>query len=161
MYRGSSFLLQHAYTVHRGMIDLLAAERYDALWNTEFGASKTDEGFLPDIGDLIKSIRQVYEPFAPAHRSGQPTDTLITKIIFGTFGCLPAVDRYFISGFKRDRLKYSRLNSRFIERVLDFSLANLPELRRAQADIVRRGGTRYPLMKLVDMYFWRRGFQRN
>ena len=99
MYRGSSFLLQHAYTVHRGVIDLIAETRFDELWNTDFGANEDDVRFLPLVRELIAGIRQAYKPFAPATGSSQPTDTLITKVILGTFGCLPACDRYFIDGF--------------------------------------------------------------
>jgi len=35
-----AFLLQHAYTVHRGVIDLIAGKCFDDLWNTDFGARR-------------------------------------------------------------------------------------------------------------------------
>jgi hypothetical protein len=38
MYRGSGFLLQHAYTVHLGVIDQLVAPRFSVLWGQEFGS---------------------------------------------------------------------------------------------------------------------------
>jgi hypothetical protein len=112
------------------------------------------------IRQLIEGVRKAYEPFAPVTASAQPTDTLITKVVLGTFGCLPACDRYFIDGFKREKLKYSYLNDRFIRRVIGFCLANLDELRVEQADIEKRSGMRYPLMKLVDMYFWQIGYEQ-
>jgi hypothetical protein len=96
MYRGSSFLLQHSYTVHLGVIDLLGARRFSVLWTREFGAGGTDDDLVPTILKAIDGIRKAYQPFAPSANSGQPTDTLITKVILGTFGCLPACDRYFI-----------------------------------------------------------------
>ena len=43
---------------------------------------------------------------------------------------------------------------------MDFCQSNLAELREEQAQTEIDGGTRYPLMKLVDMYFWQRGFER-
>src|SRR5690349_679713 len=43
MYRGSSFLLSRAYTVHLGVIDLVGEPRFSSLWNTEFGAKDVDE----------------------------------------------------------------------------------------------------------------------
>ena len=160
MYRGSSFLLQHAYTVHRGVIDLIAEGRFTELWDADVGASEADVKFVPVIIELIKGVREAYKPFAPAIASAQPTETLITKVLLGTFGCLPACDRYFIDGFKREGLKYSDVNDRFTKRVLDFCLANLGELRAEQADIEKRRGTHYPLMKLVDMYFWEIGYEQ-
>jgi hypothetical protein len=90
----------------------------------------------------------------------QPTDTLVTKIILGTFGCLPACDQYFIDGFKKERFNYSSsLNRAFVEQVLGFCQSNLPDLQEEQARIERASGFHYPLMKLVDMYFWQIGYE--
>jgi hypothetical protein len=161
MYRGSSFLLQHAYTVHLGVIDLLGASRSSILWGTEFGTSQTDRDLVSPILDMIDGIREAYRPFAPATGSRQPTDTLVTKVILGTLGCLPACDRFFIDGFKSAGFSYSYLNRKFIDCLLSFSQENLIDLRQEQARIESSGGVWYPIMKLVDMYFWQIGFERS
>ncbi len=127
MYRGSSFLLKHSYTVHLGVIDLLGARRFSVLWETEFGASRTHDDLVPIILEAIEGISEAYQPFAPGVGSRQPTDTLITKVILGTFGCLLACDRYFIEGFKCAGFSYSRSNRKFIGRVLSFCQENLAE----------------------------------
>ena len=44
-----------------------------------------------------------------------------------------------------------------MERVLGFCNDNIVELRKEQARIEAAGSVRYPLMKLVDMYFWQIG----
>jgi hypothetical protein len=106
---------------------------------------------VPVIQAAIDTVRASYEPF------GNATDTLVTKVILGTVGSLPACDRYFIYGFKNAGLTYSRLNANFVEQVHRFCRENLPELRAEQAAIERAGGLRYPLMKLLDMYFWQIG----
>jgi hypothetical protein len=106
----------------------------------------------------IDGVRQAYKPFAPSAKSAQPTNTLITKIILGTFGCLPACDRYFIDGFNREELEYSWKNDQFIKGVLGYCRAHLADLQREQANIEESSGIRYPLMKLLDMYFWQIGF---
>jgi len=160
MYRGSSFLLQHAYTVHLGVIDLLSDNRFSALWDKEFGVSSTDDGMIPAILEVIDGIREAYRPFAPIADSRQPTDTLVTKVILGTFGCLPACDRYFISGLKSAGISYSRLSRKFVEGVLNFCLENLEDLREEQSRIANNCGFHYPVMKLVDMYFWQIGYER-
>src|ERR1700720_549547 len=84
MYRGSSFLLQHSYTVHLGVIDLLGERRFDVLWKREMGAGATDDDLVPTILEAIDGIREAYQPFAPTANSRQPTDTLITKVLLGT-----------------------------------------------------------------------------
>lgn len=161
MYRGSSFLLQHAYTVHRGIIDLVAEKRFDALWGVDFGVSETDGRFVPLVRELIAGVREVYRPFAQVTGSAQPTDTLITKVVLGTFGCLPACDRYFIDGFKSEGLKFSSVNDQFVERILAYCQMHLPEFQKEQARIEQSSGVRYPLMKLVDMYFWQIGYEKD
>jgi len=159
MYRGSSFLLQHAYTVHHDTIDLIADMRFDALWNVDFGANESDGQLLPLALELVENIKNVYKPFARkiSPNSAQPTDTLITKIILGTFGCLPACDRYFIDGFKYSKFKFTCVNKQFIHRLLEICRENLIELKKEQAMIEQSSGIRYPLMKLVDMGFWQVG----
>jgi hypothetical protein len=157
MYRGSSFLLGRSYTVHRGVVDVIAKPRFNSLWNAEFGARKTDIRLIPPMLEAIDGIRRAYKPFAPTTGSAQPTDTLISKVVLGTFGCLPAGDEYFIRGFRREGLKYSYLNDEFIERVHVICQENLADLHREQVNIHKISGMRYPLMKLVDMYFWQIG----
>ncbi|MBW2350826.1 MAG: hypothetical protein JRF20_06495, partial [Deltaproteobacteria bacterium] len=131
MYRGSSFLLQHSYTVHLGVIDLLFESRFSQLWKREFGAND-DSDLISVILDAVEAIKKAYRDSASLNNSGQPTDTLITKVLLGTFGCLPACDRYFIDGFKSTGFSYSYLNRKFIERILTFSQDNLRELREQQ-----------------------------
>ena len=158
MYRGSSFLLQHAYTVHRPVIDVVADGHYDELWEADLGGDSADTRFVPLVLELVARITAAYAPFVPAD-SGQPTDTLISKVMLGTFGCLPACDRYFLDGFKSQGLPFSRLNARFVERVIAFCQGHLPDLQAEQAKISNKRGIRYPLMKLVDMYFWQLGVE--
>lgn len=160
MYRGSSFLLQYTYTVHRPVIGVLCDRRFDRLWSTDVGTTDTDHQLIPVILDLVIAIRHAYKPFAPTRNSNQPTDTLVTKVILGTFGCLPACDRYFVDGAKLEALKYSRLDASFIQRLLYFCNRHLPALQREQAGIAQSCGLRYPLMKLIDMHFWQIGYEK-
>jgi len=159
MYRGSSFLLQYAYTIHRDVVDLLAEPSFADLWEAGFGASQADEGLIPLLRRLVADVRAAYRPYAEAVGRLPPTDTLVTKVVLGTFGCLPACDRYFIAGFKHKGFQYSCLNDDFIRRLLSFCQEHLLELREIQRNIERAGGIHYPLMKLVDMYFWQTGYE--
>jgi len=160
MYRGSSFLLQHTYTIHCGVINQLFNPQFSVLWEQEFGAGESDTKLVPIICEVIRAVREAYRPFAPVADSRQASDTLVTKVILGTVGCLPACDRYFIDGFKTAGFKYSYLNAKLVERVLQFCRENLRDLRQEQARIKGTGGIHYPLMKLVDMYFWQIGYER-
>lgn len=156
MYRGSSFLLRHAYTVHVPVIDLLTDAHFSPLWVNEFGAVSEDRSLIPVVLEAFYAIREVYQPFQRNQESGQATDTLVTKVILGTLGCLPACDDYFRKGFK-SRYQYSYVNRPFIERILEFTVENLTDIRAEQERIKNASGIYYPLMKLVDMYFFQLG----
>jgi len=157
MYRGSSFLLQHAYTIHLGIVELLARPDLSPLWRDEFGAGPADAQLMPVILTAASLIRKTYQPFSAANESRDASDTLVTKVLLGTLGCLPACDRYFKDGFKTAGFSYSSLNTRFILCLSQVATQNLPALRAEQARIKSASGARYPLMKLLDMYFWQIG----
>ncbi len=152
MYRGSTFLLQHAYTAHRGVVRRLVAPTFLPLCEKEFGADPGDIGLVPTVMAAVRTVREAYAPF------GVPTDTLVTKVLLGTLGCLPACDRFFIEGFKSHPFPYSYFNQSFVERLLGFCSDHLTDLRGEQERIETVSGVHYPIMKLVDMYFWQTGY---
>jgi hypothetical protein len=87
------------------------------------------------------------------------TDTLATKILLGTLGCIPAYDRYFIDGLRASKISFSRLTIGNFMRVVDYYRKNHLQFDAAQNNIQGKCGIRYPSMKLVDMYFWQIGFE--
>src|SRR5262245_51005528 len=153
MYRGSSLLLQRSYAVHVPVVESLAAPEFSELWNTEVGANASDVALVPAILSAVDAVREAYLPWCAA------TDTLATKVILGTLACLPAVDRLFIDGFKSSGNKYSYLNALFVKRAIRFCTNCGNDLRAEQDRIENVSGIRYPLMKLVDMYFWQIGYE--
>ena len=154
MYRGSSFLLKHDYTVHRPVIDALASDKFSHLWQRDVGTHDDDRELAATIMELVESVENAYEPF-------KPTDVLITKVLLGTVGCLPARDTFFEQGFKAERRRYGRLNRDFVDNILQFCIDHRLELAEGRRWIIARGGRPYPLMKLVDMHFWQIGYGRN
>jgi hypothetical protein len=142
--------------VHRTVVDCLALSRFASLWEREFGSADDDVSLALLILDAAKAIRKAYQPFA-TKQTAEATDTLVTKVLLGTLGCLPACDRYFIDGLRIRGLKYSKLNDTFVSQILTFCRGNIGELPKEQARIKAASGVYYPLMKLVDMYFWQSG----
>src|ERR1039457_2331405 len=69
MYRGSSFLLQRAYTVHLGVIEKLTEPPFAVLWEQEFGAGPNDTELLPVVLKAADAVRKAYKPFAPTTAS--------------------------------------------------------------------------------------------
>jgi len=75
MYRGSSFLLQHAYTVHAGVVERLASPEFSPLWEKEVGSEVSDLRLVRLMLAAAASVKEAYAPF------GAATDTLATKVI--------------------------------------------------------------------------------
>jgi len=153
MYRGSGFLLQRDYTIHRHTVETLLDSRFSNLWEREIGADSRDYEYAPLVLQAVSAIRDSYRPF------GEASDTLVTKVLLGTLACVPACDRFFKDGLRRSKVPYAYVNTALIKRMIEFSTEYLGELRHEQSQIRSTSGVHYPLMKLVDMYFWQIGFE--
>ncbi|MFC1451928.1 hypothetical protein ACFLSJ_01125 [Verrucomicrobiota bacterium] len=166
MYRGSSFLLQKDYTVHRKAVDALRSRRWAALWATDKHVLERDASLPGEVDRLVQQVRASYE-MAYFDSSGDPatvsengaTDTLVTKILLGTAGCCPAYDALFKEG-ERGLVRPVGFGVKSYGAVMGF----VADRRQAFLDAQRRfrmGRTQYPLMKLADMYFWQIGWERD
>jgi hypothetical protein len=162
MYRGSSFLLQKDYLVHHGVVSQLFDSHYESLWKLDFDDKENDEQNINLILELAKNLKKIYRDTIKQvdgkTKDVNPTDTLITKILLGTMGCSPACDRYFIDGYKDRGLEYTRFNKEFLAGVIGFYRKHQTDFRDVQRDIEKQSNLQYPIMKLLDMYFWNIGF---
>ena len=156
MYRGSSRLLtEYTYTIHRDAIDIIRNNR-DNLFNCYNG--------------LVNYYSE---------KKISPTDTLISKIILGTLGLMPAYDRFFVEGIRQfnrqfntnikqsinfnreDTFNYDRnyLIDSFRKNVLDKQNIeydnNIINDNRINEAILNE----WSLAKFIDVYFWQLGKQ--
>ena len=161
MYRGSSFLLQKDYKVLVPIVEEVLKPEYDCL----FGLACADlrESEIQDrLENLNKYIAKHFEPIRDEVAGREvPTPVspvLITKILMGTLGCVPAYDRFFVDGIKKYKVTTGEYNLKSVLRLVDFYEAHNDRLEEA-----RRGfegdGLVYPQMKLLDMGFWQIGFE--
>ena len=154
MYRGSSFLLQKDYKVHENAVREIVKSEYKVLRGIELGCF-TDEkidilfglkvGLKDKLNDIYQNIKKTVDTKS---NDRDATDTLITKILLGTLGCIPAYDRFFIIGIRQSDLSYSTLNRKNFNELLDWCKNNKDEIQEISKEI------KYPPMKIVDMYFW-------
>lgn len=169
MYRGSSVLLWKDYLIHEDVVEILS-KNLDLRQLDFLSINKAD---LNGILYLISKIKKRYSeiitevdgnPVTTAKGEPKkfiPSDTLVTKILLGTLGCIPAFDRFFIDGMRTSikGIKNSNLTIANFKAVVEFYKSRLSEFVQAQEDIKRQSQVLYPVMKLVDMYFWEIGFQ--
>lgn len=161
MYRGSSGILQKNYLVHEGAVDILFSKKYRNLKCNQTQEVSSDD--VDDIIDLKSELSAHYKsiyftrglnPFAPI----SPTDTLISKIILGTYGCVPAYDQYFIKGLKEVPIKKKEFNEESLLEIFAFIVKHKDDFQGAHELIFNKTHVHYPIMKLVDMYFWQLGY---
>lgn len=156
MYRGSSFLLQKDYRVHRLVVEELLKPEYQEIRAITIADLRSIDGgrLTEKILRLVGWIQHCYADYVGHHeRRINVTDTLATKILLGTLGCIPAYDRYFVDGIKKCGLSYSYINKQNFSALLAFCMKYQNDFLEARQHISAYG-VEYPEMKIVDMYFW-------
>lgn len=107
--------------------------------------------FISDYYDKIR--REVKEQ----DLKNRLSYTLITKILMGTMGCVPAYDRYFIVGIKNQKIATGNYNIKSVLQLVDFYEKNALKLEPIRKEM-KVYDLPYPQMKMLDMGFWQIGF---
>ena len=163
MYRGSSGLLQKNHLIHKGAVDIIFSKQNQILKCNELRDVKKDNinailSVKSELAEYYSSINFTKGTDRPKPIS--PTDTLLSKIMLGTLGCTPAYDRYFIDGLKEMKLIHSSFNEASLYELFSFIELNKNEIEQAQKFIKVKINRHYPLMKILDMYFWQIGYDK-
>lgn len=154
MYRGSAFLLQKDYKVHIPIVRIIQEEKYNSLLgiSAEDLCKSSNLALLDEIGARIRSSYAEERPsFAGVVNNA--TDTLITKILLGTLGCVPAYDRYYVQSVKKHHISGGIFNRKSVYCVAKFYCDNLDAFEKLRHEL-NKCGIEYPPMKLMDMCFW-------
>jgi hypothetical protein len=151
MYRGSGWLLDKDYLVHEKVVIEILKPDYQRLKD----ATAADYVNNADLIDLLfvlrNKIREIYKNVAQNY----PSDILVTKILLGTLGCVPAYDRFFKAGLKKYQQPQIFSKKSFLK-FMCFCLENQQDLDAFKKSI---GKNNYPDMKIIDMYFWHVGLK--
>lgn len=184
MYRGSSFLLQFDYKVHLQTVKLILKDKYKPLIGYNWG--KDDENYssnlslLFDSKGLINLIKKKYESFRKkVSNEDEPTkqaisDILVTKILLGTLGCVPAYDEMLKRALKFGKDVYGKneenIENKFVQKfgkksfevLVDFYSINKDILNKKKKTLTLKDhpSIEYPQMKLLDMGLWKLGLEK-
>ena len=140
----NSALLNYDYYVHKPFIEAISNKRYDVLYDDNCEDIET-------IFDVVSEIDKCY----PANIT--KTDTLATKIILGVFGCVPAYDRYFVDGIRKNKIASGSFSKKSLKQLYAF-YNNHPEFEKLRQKFISEG-TYYTKMKIIDMCFWQIGLE--
>lgn len=166
MYRGSSDLLWKDYKIYKDIIKVLIDEDYDSIWDInilDFSDESQQIKSIFKLRDTLKmTFRNIMKEVNGKQKKFNASDTLITKILMGTLGCVPAYDRLFKNGCKKAGVKpYSNFSKKSYLQLVKFYKDNVKEFNLAYESILKKSSIQYPAMKLVDMYFWKIGSEKS
>jgi hypothetical protein len=101
--------------------------------------------------------------------SGNSHATLVTKIILGIFGFIPAFDQYFCNSFRGIfglSHGFRSVNKKSVEAICDFYDCNRAEIDDISKALFtmdfatgRATSHRYPKAKIIDMYGFNKGLR--
>lgn len=150
MYRGSAFIRNYNHTVFKDLIIELLTNcknlwTYNVAWNDLDNANNIIKKYCSDLKNKDKSKNsEKYKNI--------PTQTLITKILMGIFGCVPAYDRFFITALKENQICQTYNEKSF------YALRQWwKDQKYNKKHQLKKSDLIYPPMKLVDVYFWSEG----
>ena len=161
MYRGSTFLLQKDYKIHCAAVDIIVKKEYkdlleikckDLIDKTEllFSLVNELEKYYDDIRNQVARNKRKVESKASLSK------TLLTKVLMGTLGCVPAYDRYLLTGLKTTGIAPQIFNEKSIKKICQFYIDNESDLEKVRKNL-KIGSIKYPQMKLIDMGLWNKG----
>lgn len=176
MYRGSSYLLQRDYKAHKAAVREILKDDYNDLWDyvpTEDNIENANSLlFNTDTGiywKVKKSYGRYNDETAGEGNGDESSDTLTTKILMGTFGCIPAFDRFLKSGIKCYQNNHgSKVRGYKLTQSIEQSNGNgsTESFKALASMVVENPGVfhidsdfYYPPMKCVDMYLWEVGYE--
>jgi hypothetical protein len=147
MLRGSTVLLQKSAKYFEGLIDGIAHAPAE-LWQIDIDTyDPVTIAMLFDCRAMIQT--QLTRAGWPAHRP--PSDVLVTKIMLGVFGNVPAFDRNFTRG-----IQVNGFTPRALNRIVTFYRQHQREIDGYDVRTVDFGSgqpthRRYPKAKIIDM----------
>ena len=126
---------------------------------------------LDNYGANLDKLQAIYNAIKIAIKDKQirdPSQTLITKIMLGVFGSVPALDDNFLTGFNaifqgKDRLSGYKIdhNLKQLEKFYTANQADIDQLSSSSKTRDVHSGkftkTNYPKSKIVDLYGYRKG----
>ena len=123
----------------------------------------------PEYGITIENIDELDKEKIKSvtEQEENITDTLVTKILLGTFGCVPAYDRYVVSALKRIGIKETKfikkhkLNEKAFDEVWKFCVKSKTTLKEVYNSFKKLpeglNHKKYPIMKILDISLWQYG----
>jgi len=153
MFRGSSFLLKKSVTHFESTI------RYIATLDKSVWEIDADNYNEKNIQTIIKIYNDIKICLIVKNNSDL---TLITKVLLGVFGFIPAFDNFFCKSFREisgGQCGFSKMNVKSLSFIMKFYESNKTTIDRLSSETYttdfstgQETTIHYPKAKIIDMY---------
>lgn len=145
-------LIEYDYFIHKAFVIEISNNKYDRLYDNSFGNNDL-------INELVNIINKLYLhkiKKTSITEGDSLSDTFVTKILLGVFGCVPAYDSYFKSAVSHYKVCSRNFNERSLMNLQTFYNLHFEEFENLRKQFENEG-VYYTPMKLIDMCFWQLG----
>jgi hypothetical protein len=164
MYRGSSDLLFRDFKVLIPAVRLLKREASQCEWEDCMFSETEIPQLAVRLKNLAERLSNTLKEKLVRHDKEEVnvSDTLLSKILLNTLGCVPAFDTE-VKGALRDILgtRYPSGNGfakQRLEPTISLARVNAALVIEGQVFLENETGKKYPLTKVLDLYLWHHGF---
>ena len=162
MYRGSSFLLQKSVKYLEPTIKYIAGVDKN-LWKID-----VDDYDNQTINKIIKVYDEIKRRLI---LNGNADLTLVTKVLLGVFGFIPAFDNFFCNTFRyiyKGKCGFRRVNENSLNRIKDFYDNNKVIIDKLSNETFtidfysgEKTSIKYTKAKIIDMYGFTVGLNKS
>lgn len=159
----NSFLLYKDYLFLKPIVRILCDKKYEQLFNISPYYDSKKSYNVNNLLDLIEEIKNSCNDIR-YYKNGEEfiivntnfTDTLISKIILGTLGCIIAYDNNTKEGLRKIN-KCATLGKKSINQMIEFANRHKDKIEKHLQNL----NDTYTSMKVIDMYLFEKGIQNN
>ncbi len=144
----NSFLMHYNWRILVPVVKALLQDRFAVLQNADIAAIEKNVDLLIELKEeLYKTLNAVRAGYG-----NNITDTLISKIMMSSFGCIVAYDRMVRNELSMQGMLQTFSKKSVLELCAFYN--SHPELEKERQKIKEEYGIDYPPMKILDIVFW-------
>lgn len=159
MVARGAFLMQHSYRILVPVIKILLNEKYEILQNPEIDVVEQN---ISKIIELKHEISVKLSKFS-GNKNKVVSDTLLSKIIMGVFGCTVTYDTYIKEELLGEKSKKSGRTGKIatasfsensLKAICVYYKENIEKLEPLRNRFKMPDGELYPPLKFLDILMW-------
>ena len=159
MFRGSSFILQKSVRHFKSTIQYIDSLP-KSVWNIDVDNYTSET--IKIILEIYNNVKRLMVPI------GRKDTTLVTKVLLGVFGFIPAFDDNFCKTFKMifpEQCGFTVVNVNSLSCIYQFFISNQQVINKLSNELYTiefmtglKTNIPYPRAKVIDMYGWQKAF---